>query len=80
MVAKKERVRKKATNLSIRVDLLRAARKRRLNLSSVLESALTERLQAEDQRAWLLQNAPAIDDYAAHIGKQGVFSDGVRRF
>lgn len=71
---------KKATNLSINVELLKAARERKINLSATLESALIERLRAWDEQAWLAENTEAIDEYADHVGEHGVFSDGVRRF
>ena len=71
---------KKATNLSLNVELLRAARKRDINLSATLEAALIEKLQALDSQDWLTDNEVAIEEYAAHVKGNGVYSDGVRRF
>ncbi len=71
---------KSATNLSVRTDLVRAARALKLNLSEVLEQALEEAVRAGERRAWLAENQDAIDDYNAQVAKRGVFSDGWRRF
>ena len=71
---------KKATNLSINVELLSAARERGINLSATLEAALIEELRSQDTSEWLEENEKAINEYAAHVRTRGVFSDGVRRF
>ena len=71
---------KVATNLSVRADLVRAARARELNLSEVLERALEAALRDAERREWLTDNADAIDEYNAQVAKRGVFSDGFRKF
>ena len=71
---------KRATNVSIRSDLLAAARDAGLNLSATLERALTEELAAAQRRKWREENREAIQAYNEHIEKHGTFSDGVRRF
>jgi antitoxin CcdA len=71
---------KVATNLSVRADLIRAARARELNLSEVLERALEAAIREADRRAWLAENEAAIDEYNAQVEKRGVFSDGIRKF
>jgi antitoxin CcdA len=65
---------KKAVNLSIDSELLKAAREQGLNLSKVLERALTE----ERARRWLAENKEAIEAYNEDIRKHGVWSDGLR--
>jgi antitoxin CcdA len=71
---------KRITNVSIRSDLLSAAREAGINLSATLERALTEGLAAAKRDKWRRDNREAIDAYNEHVEKHGVFSDGVRRF
>lgn len=71
---------RKATNVTVRQDLLVAARASRINLSAVLERALTAELREAKRREWREQNAKAIEAYNAHLAGHGVFSDGSRSF
>ena len=71
---------KRAANVSVRRDLLDAARAAGLNLSATLESAL-ERALAEAQREqWREENREAIATYNEHVEKHGTFSDDARSF
>jgi antitoxin CcdA len=79
-MARTTNAQKTATNLSVRADLVREARVYGVNLSEVLEQGLTEVLRERRRDAWLKQNERAIDRYNARVAKQGVFSDGWRRF
>lgn len=71
---------KRATNVSIRADLLAAARSAGINLSATLERALAEEFGAAERRKWREENREAIRAYNEHVEKHGVFSDDVRRF
>ncbi len=71
---------KSATNVSIRRDLLEAARASKINLSATLEQALIEKLREAQQRQWREENREAIAAYNLHVEKHGVFSDGIRGF
>ncbi len=71
---------KRATNVSIRSDLLAAARKAGVNLSATLERALIEELAAAKRKKWRQDNRDAIDAYNQHVEKRGTFSDGLRSF
>jgi len=71
---------KKAVNLRVNGDLLRQAKALNINLSKALEQQLAELARVARARQWLAENKSAIDDYNARIEKQGVFSDGLRRF
>ena len=71
---------KRATNVSVRSDLLAAAREAGVNLSATLERALTQELAAARRKKWREENRDAIQAYNEHIEKHGVFSDDVRRF
>lgn len=71
---------KRATNVSIRSDLLAAAREAGVNLSATLERALTEELAVAQRRRWQKENREAIRAYNEHVEKHGTFADDVRRF
>ena len=71
---------RRATNVSVRSDLLSAAHKAGINLSATLERALTEELATVRRQKWREENREAIQAYNEHIEKHGTFSDDVRRF
>lgn len=71
---------KSATNVSVRRDLLDAARAFKINLSATLEQALIEKLRQTEQRKWREENRESIAAYNDHVEKHGVFSDGSRSF
>ncbi len=71
---------KQAANLSINSDLLKAAREAGVNLSSVLEEALAQRVAIAKREAWKRDNADAIDAYNQFTDEHGVYSDGSRSF
>jgi antitoxin CcdA len=71
---------KRATNVSIRSDLLDAARAAGVNLSATLERALAEELASVRRAQWREENREAIAAYNEHVDGHGAFSDGVRSF
>jgi antitoxin CcdA len=73
-------VAKKATNVSIRTDLLEAARESKLNLSATLERALIEELRRVQRERWREENRESITAHNEFVEKHGVFSDGLRSF
>ena len=75
-----ETIAKRATNVSVRSDLLAAAREAGVNLSATLERALVEQLAEVKRKKWRQDNREAIATYNEHVEKHGVFSDGVRTF
>lgn len=74
------RTRKKATNLSIRIDLLEVARQDNLNLSSMLENTLVDYCKKKRERQWLEENREGIEGYNERIDRNGVFGAKYRRF
>jgi antitoxin CcdA len=72
--------RKTPTNLSLRSDLVRRARRLDLNLSELVDEALEQVLVRAESKTWLDENRQAIDEYNALVAKRGVFGDGRRRF
>lgn len=71
---------KRAANVSVRRDLLDAARQAGVNLSATLERALIEELREIQRRKWREENREAIAAYNEHAAKHGTYSDGARRF
>ena len=71
---------KRATHVSVRSDLLTAARDAGVNLSATLERALMQELAEAKRKKWLHDNREAIAAYNEHVEKQGTFSDGSRSF
>ena len=69
-----------ATNVSVRRDLLAAAREAGVNLSATLERALMEELAEAKRKKWRQENRDAITAYNEYVEKHGTFSDGVRSF
>ncbi|MGE5187043.1 MAG: type II toxin-antitoxin system CcdA family antitoxin [Acidobacteriota bacterium] len=72
--------RKAPTNLSLRVDLVRRAKRLGLNLSEVVETALEQAIEKREQASWLEQNQVAIAGYNAFVNKYGAFGDERRLF
>lgn len=71
---------KKPTSLTVNSDLLIKAKELKINMSSVLELALSERLRKTREDEWLQENSESIASYNEHIGQFGLFSDTVRTF
>jgi len=71
---------KKPTNLTVNSDLLAIAKKMKINISATLEEALANKVRQERARAWLGENKAAIEQYNNFVEKNGVFSDGLRKF
>jgi antitoxin CcdA len=73
-------IRKRATNVRVRSDLLAAAREAGVNLSATLERALMEELAEARRKKWRQENCDAIAAYKEHVEKHGMFSGNVRSF
>lgn len=71
---------KRATNVSIRTDLLETARELKLNLSATLENALIQEIRQLQRERWREENRDAIAAHTDFVEKHGVFSDGLRSF
>ena len=64
---------KRRTNLSVRGDLIDAARAARVNLSDLLERALAEELVRIRWQQWREKNGPAIAAYNRYVTENGAF-------
>lgn len=71
---------KRATNVSIRSDLLDSARAAGVNLSATLERALEHELANLRRKQWREENREAIASYNDYVAEHGAFSDGARSF
>jgi len=71
---------KKPTNVSINSDLLAKAKDLKINLSSTLEAALAELVNAKQRELWRNQNKNAIEAYNQLVDEHGTFSDDLRSF
>jgi antitoxin CcdA len=69
---------KKATNVSIRSDLLEAARDMKINLSKEFEHCLEEVVRKNRAEQWLKDNREAIEAYNRYVETHGIWSDEYR--
>lgn len=72
--------RRRAVNLSIRADVLRAAKARGINASQAAEQALIELLRRDAAASWLEENREAIEEQWERVRRIGLFNDSFRRF
>ncbi|MES2682960.1 MAG: type II toxin-antitoxin system CcdA family antitoxin [Pseudomonadota bacterium] len=68
---------KQRLNVTVRGDLIERAREQGMNISSVLEESLTERLRKADSQRWLAENAEAIAHHNARIERDGLWHKGL---
>jgi len=71
---------KKSTNLTVNSDLMRRAKERGINVSSVLEKALAEELRLLAEAEWKEENQESVEHFNRTIQKIGLFSDGSGTF
>ncbi len=71
---------KKPTNLTVNTDLLNQAKNLNLNISSILEAALSDVVKQKKKEKWLEENSDAIKIYNDQVSKYGLFSDDLRTF
>ncbi|MBJ6981361.1 type II toxin-antitoxin system CcdA family antitoxin [Luteimonas sp. MC1572] len=71
---------KRATNVSINLGLLEAAKALDINLSATLERALEAEVRARKREKWLDENRAAIEAYNLRIERDGMLSEHVSAF
>jgi antitoxin CcdA len=69
---------KKATNVSIRSDLLADARELKINLSQEFENHLAEVVRRRRAEQWKVENREAIKAYNKFVEENGIWSDEFR--
>ena len=68
---------KQRLNVTVRADLIERAREQGLNLSSLLEDSLTEKLRKTEAARWATDNAEAIAYHNARIEREGLWHKGL---
>jgi len=71
---------KRATNLSLSIDVLEAAKTLNVNLSQVCDTFLRAYVRQEQERRWQSEHADYIAAYNADIETEGLPLDGWRTF
>ena len=74
------KVKRKPTNVSVRVDLLQIAREDNINLSGMLEGCLVAYGKKRREKEWLERNGKAISDLNNFVEEYGLISDERRLF
>ena len=63
---------KKATNLSLNVKVLQAAKELGMNISQTVDGLLAEEVKRRYWEKWNAENGEAIDHYNARIKREGL--------
>jgi antitoxin CcdA len=69
---------KKATNVTIRADLLEQARELKVNLSQEFEAHLVEVIRKRRGEQWLIDNREAIEAYNQFVAENGIWNEEFR--
>jgi len=79
-LARKPSAPKRATNVSLRADLLEEARKLDINISRACEQGLAEQVAKTRAQIWLEENRAALDACNAWVEEHGLPLARYRRF
>jgi antitoxin CcdA len=71
---------KKATNLSLSIDVLDAAKQLHINVSKVCDAYLREVVRLEQSRVWKEQHAEFMSAYNSTVEKEGLPLEKWRAF
>jgi antitoxin CcdA len=71
---------RRATNVSLRADLIDEARKLDINISQACEKGLEQQVKTARAAAWLEENREAIESSNAWVEKQGLPLARYRQF
>lgn len=74
-IVAKNSVLKKATNVSLNVDLLKEAKQFGINLSATFNKSLEEAVRLKKQQQFIEENKVAIKSCNVFTEKAGLFSD-----
>lgn len=74
------RMPKKAVNLSVDAGLLAKAREQQMNLSSLLEEALSKSVREKEEKRWREENKAAIEASNRFTDDTGIFGEDFRSF
>lgn len=65
-------LKRRPTNVSLREDLVQAAREMEINISQVAEAALTEAVRKAAAERWLAENREAIENFNKWVETNGM--------
>jgi len=71
---------RRATNISIRSDLIEEARKLNINISKACERGLEEQVKKSMREAWLEENRAALDSWNKWVEENGLPLADYRQF
>lgn len=71
---------KRATNISLRGDLIEEARRLNINISQACERGLEEQVARTRAEQWLEENRGAIEYWNDYVEKHGLPLDQYRQF
>ncbi|QHS10620.1 type II toxin-antitoxin system CcdA family antitoxin [Sinimarinibacterium sp. NLF-5-8] len=71
---------KQRLNVTVRADLIEAARKAKLNLSQLLEDSLLQRLRESRAKQWQEEHRDALAAYRARVAHSGPWNKDLVRF
>ena len=71
---------RRAVNLRVDANLLREARKFRLDVSATRERAFVVQLRRSRAERWLAENKDGMASYNALVDQHGAFADTLRNF
>lgn len=71
---------KRATNVSLRSDLIDEAKRLGINVSEACERGLTEEVARSRREAWLEENLPALEAWNEWIRENGIPYAEYRQF
>ena len=80
MTAVDHRSLRRATNVSLDQELVKAARELDINLSRACEQGLAREIKATREARWLEENAEAIASWNDYVRKNGLPLAKYRRF
>jgi antitoxin CcdA len=79
-VARKSAQPKRATNISLRSDLIDEARRLNINISKACEQGLEQQVAKTRAEAWLEANREALESSNAYVEKHGLPLARYRQF
>ncbi|MGB9988981.1 type II toxin-antitoxin system CcdA family antitoxin [Massilia sp. SM-13] len=71
---------KKATNITLSLDVYQAAKKLGINISQVCEERLREEIQSRMEQQWNVEHADFLAAYNRRVEEEGVALDEWRSF
>ena len=71
---------KRATNVSLRSDLIEEAKELGINISEACERGLSEEVMKSRREAWLKENLPALEAWNEWVRENGIPYAEYRQF